>query len=71
MSKKTLKKILSRVADIDKALAVIRRAVETREKQSEALKFDTNAEKVVALQLSAGSHTLARSMAVPIWLNYV
>lgn len=45
MSKNTLKKILSRAADIDKSLAVIRRAVETREKQSEALKFDSDAEK--------------------------
>lgn len=45
MSKKTLKKILSRAADIDKSLAVIRRAVETREKQGEALKFDPSAEK--------------------------
>lgn len=45
MSKKTLKKVLSRAADIDKSLAVIRRAVETRETQREALKFDPNAEK--------------------------
>lgn len=45
MSKKILEKILSRAADIDKSLAVIRRAVETRETQREALKFDPNAEK--------------------------
>ena len=48
MSKKTLKKILSRGADMDKSLAVVALAIANRKKQMGILQFGSNTDQVLS-----------------------